>query len=365
MFGHILIWLIVDSLILATFWIMPVVKGEDGFFGVRVSGEVYSGPGRRLLRRYRFWLVLTFIEIEAIALAVLIYRAEVPHSRAVSFPLLGAAFLLLYTIFYRQARELRLADGPERVASSLASRSFADYTSVPLELGVMALSILPFLFLIYYYPALPGRVPMHWNWKGNPDSWATKSFGSVFTLPVTAIYLQGLFLLIKHGLMQVKMTLPAEHAEEYFRYKEESLRINMRVMDWLRILLAFLLGGLSSSIVFTAVARFQPLETPAFIVVSLASLLVLVVCGYLITKLVNINRRLKAEVGRVYVQSKSDAEHWYGGGLFYYNPGDPALFVEKLVGFGYTINFGNKSALIYLAYLLVMPLLVAWITKTF
>jgi uncharacterized membrane protein len=36
-------------------------------------------------------------------------------------------------------------------------------------------------------------------------------------------------------------------------------------------------------------------------------------------------------------------ECWKGG-IFYYNPNDEALFVEKRVGLGYTLNFANRRA---------------------
>jgi uncharacterized membrane protein len=365
MLGFNIVWLLIDGVLLALFIVMPVLRGEDAFFGVRVSSEVYRAPGRQIVRRYWLWLILTFLEIEAVGLIVSLYRSNVPYSRSVSFPLLGAAFLLLYTVFYRQARELRLIDDRERVAASLASRRLGDYTNIVLEVALVILIVAPLLMLIYFYPLLPERIPSHWNWKGEANAWAKKSFGAVFMLPVTSIYLQGLFLLIKHGLMQVKMTLPAEHTEQYSRYKEQALGINMQVMDWLRVLIAVLLGSLSVDIVLTTSDRLRSFQTLAAVVVSAASLTLLIVCAYLISRFVQINRKLKAEVGQVYVQSKTDAEHWYGGGLFYYNPDDPALFVEKLVGFGYTINFGNKAALVYAAYLLALPLLGIWMARTF
>lgn len=34
-------------------------------------------------------------------------------------------------------------------------------------------------------------------------------------------------------------------------------------------------------------------------------------------------------------------DYWYLGSL-YCNPQDPAIFVQKRIGFGYTINFGNR-----------------------
>ena len=35
---------------------------------------------------------------------------------------------------------------------------------------------------------------------------------------------------------------------------------------------------------------------------------------------------------------------WKVGGLFYFNPHDPAIWVEKRVGLGYTLNIGNSRA---------------------
>jgi uncharacterized membrane protein len=34
-------------------------------------------------------------------------------------------------------------------------------------------------------------------------------------------------------------------------------------------------------------------------------------------------------------------DHLWRGGLFYYNPTDPAIFVQRRTGPGYTLNFGN------------------------
>jgi uncharacterized membrane protein len=47
--------------------------------------------------------------------------------------------------------------------------------------------------------------------------------------------------------------------------------------------------------------------------------------------------------------------------MFYFNPDDSALFVEKRIGIGYTINFAHASAWIIMALTLAVPLgLAAW-----
>jgi uncharacterized membrane protein len=58
---------------------------------------------------------------------------------------------------------------------------------------------------------------------------------------------------------------------------------------------------------------------------------------------------------------KTPEECWKGG-LLYYNPNDPVVFLEKRSGFGYTMNFANPWSWALLAGLVVViattPLLV-------
>ncbi len=49
--------------------------------------------------------------------------------------------------------------------------------------------------------------------------------------------------------------------------------------------------------------------------------------------------------------------------MFYYNPDDPAIFVSKRVGIGYTMNFANKVAWLVMLGILLMALLPALLLK--
>jgi len=46
------------------------------------------------------------------------------------------------------------------------------------------------------------------------------------------------------------------------------------------------------------------------------------------------------------------------GGLFYFNPNDPAVWVEKRVGLGYTLNMGNSGAWLLIGMMFV-PIIAA------
>jgi uncharacterized membrane protein len=43
------------------------------------------------------------------------------------------------------------------------------------------------------------------------------------------------------------------------------------------------------------------------------------------------------------MMAKRKDEHWVAG-VFYYNPQDPALWVEKRFGIGWTLNFARPAS---------------------
>ena len=51
----------------------------------------------------------------------------------------------------------------------------------------------------------------------------------------------------------------------------------------------------------------------------------------------------------------ADNSHWVWG-VFYVNKNDPSIMVEKRFGFGYTINFGNRWAVLLMVAFLVLIL---------
>ena len=53
---------------------------------------------------------------------------------------------------------------------------------------------------------------------------------------------------------------------------------------------------------------------------------------------------------------RDDERNWYAG-VFYNNPDDPALFVPKRFGLGWTLNFGHPQAKLFLVGMLLVVLL--------
>ena len=71
-------------------------------------------------------------------------------------------------------------------------------------------------------------------------------------------------------------------------------------------------------------------------------------------------QRAVAPVARQEVHGDATPDHaWKVGGLLYFNPRDPAMWVEKRIGFGYTLNMGNPRAWLLIAGMMLAPMIAA------
>lgn len=92
---------------------------------------------------------------------------------------------------------------------------------------------------------------------------------------------------------------------------------------------------------------------------------ILLICGVLIAIVLALflpmpHLRTKANTPvvrpRTDVVFRDDDRYWYGG-LLYSNSDDPAMFVPKRFGIGWTLNFGHPRARLFLITMMVLLLL--------
>ena len=73
---------------------------------------------------------------------------------------------------------------------------------------------------------------------------------------------------------------------------------------------------------------------------------------------------ITADRQRSYEVYRDDDRYWYGN-IFYNNPDDPAIFVPKRFGLGWTVNFGNPRGRLVLIGLLLLPLVMVILNVIF
>ena len=232
------------------------------------------------------------------------------------------------------------------------SRTLRDYTSIPFELLIAALTILPFFVLAYFYSVLPNRVPLFMHLNGEVAQWAEKTPVSVFRVPLMAVLTQIVCLLMKYGGIQSIAVAPREVEQEKL---DESLRLNAGLWDWLRWSVAFKMSAESVNTILLSLAL-NSFSQPIFIVSAIAALVGVAGALFYLYRLIVLKREMTRKFGDAKPQNPIDPRHVYGG-ILYFNKSDSALFSQK-----YIFNFGNKWVWVLIACIVAYPVLVFWPT---
>ena len=177
---------------------------------------------------------------------------------------------------------------------------------------------------ILLWPRLPDPLPTHWDFHNRPNGWTPKAAVPwiMFGLPLA-----------------VWITLAL--VGRFTRPKDPALVPVLR--EGMAPLRGFLILAMA---VLLSMTVLMPVLGPAVFLPTMLGFLALLAAGIALMARV-VRRRLPA----AYLAH-------YKGGLFYVNPDDPRLWVPKLLGVGWTLNYAHRGAWWLTLLLLGLPLAV-------
>ncbi len=211
------------------------------------------------------------------------------------------------------------------------------------------------LWLQLNWEQIPERFATHYDGQFQPDGWADKSTWTVFGI---LLFGAALCLMMTGISAALARTGSRSIARRFPAGSEAYDHASKRHRSVLWILLAV---SLQMAVIFALVSLGPLLEDATSQRTLLVTVLAMAFLDMLIVPLL-----LITPAGRSLLQpSKAEqkylepgaSKHWKGG-LFYYNPDDSRLWVEKLTGLGYTFNFARPAAWVILGLLLLAPLVV-------
>ncbi len=338
----------------------PLLSRRDIYFGVTVAPNARATPpARRILARYR----LAVIAIGALGALALGLALALTAALDQSLVIVGlAAGLLLWVIalsfpyFWAHAAARALVAADTNVApsatqppvASLRPRRYSDYLPWAWELLPLGLIVATFVALALLYPHAPSTLIIHWNAQGEPNGFAQKTpmsfFGeALIQLPMYAL-LFGLGYLIARSRAQ------PDAADLRFK------RLMVRFLFALRTLLVFMFGAIALVIASQASPRWITALPVVILVIILVSVVVLAF------RVGQGGARLRGSTA-----SPTDrmADRYWKLGIFYVNPDDPSLMVERRFGVGYTLNFGSPAAVIVFCLLIGVPVALTLVIAIF
>lgn len=215
-----------------------------------------------------------------------------------------------------------------------SNTSSIKYTIEPSRLSLAYLRWMPFVILLLAasvialrWGQIPDRWVTHWNFRGEPDGWASKTF-----LAVTFPLLIGTGVCTFLEAISTWVASLRSFGEGYKGEPTAAAAIGAATGGLLRLVNMAI--AMLSALVAVQLPLY-PSGSPKFIVVfALGSIIIAFVIGSL--RIMAVYRDLK--------QAGLMAGMEGFNGIAYSNPDDPRLWVPKPLGYGYTINFGHRWA---------------------
>lgn len=302
----------------------PRLGSRDILFGVTLAPGLRDGPVARMVsRRYvvEIWLLAMIIaslvassgEVAASVLLTQIFGAAIAFANA-------RHSLLPYAAAAATVREAEIAPRPSLPGGLIG------------QLGPFAILLIAAIYVGMHGNDFPTRFPTHWNIAGRPNGWTNKSVVGAYNLLWIGLVVCTLTWTTAYAVLH-RTRLPRVTGEEGLEHRR-ARQINLVVMLASEYLVSTLL-------VWAAVAPLFS-EAPERAKLPLALRLapvVLTLAGMLAITRSRAILRVAAEDGQPVGDATPDS-CWVLG-WFYFNRADPAVFVQKRMGLGYTPNFGN------------------------
>lgn len=220
----------------------------------------------------------------------------------------------------------------------------------------LAITVFNFFWTWFNYDRFPEMLPMQYSFDGHVTTWAVKSPGTLLAFPLTQLFLTGLFLLSNTIIRRSKQQIDPEHPEQ-----SVSQNIIFR-RRW--SLFTIISGTLVVSLFLVPQITFIYPVKPIFLFVIVFGITAAIIFGALAIAVTTGQggSRIKTALdknGRV--MNRDDDQYWKLG-IFYFNPDDPAVWVEKRFGVGWTCNFARPASWLFLTAVLLIPVLIAFFT---
>jgi uncharacterized membrane protein len=224
--------------------------------------------------------------------------------------------------------------------------------SLPLQVANLAVVLLAPATFLALRSRLPASVPLHFGLGGEPTRYGSPD--ELWSVFVVMAFLYGLLWLVIHSLATQRETCP-EAPERFAELDGIRRRGTVRLAEWVMLVANLVVGSVAVAAVVGSLPGFEGLHRR---IVWLALGIKVFGLGapllYWTPRLSRIQREIRALPGK----KKTGREAgWRGGGLFYYDPRNPAVFVPKRLGVGFTLNFGRPGAWLFLAVVVGIPLL--------
>ncbi|MEY9927373.1 putative membrane protein [Catenulispora sp. GP43] len=344
----------------------PLLTPRSVQFGVRVPAERADDPVVAQARR-TYWTGIGAVTAVAVLAGLFVASAGAAGIVAMLVELAGsvAVYLLARSHVADAKRDGHWFEGRRQVTvTDTTLRTRPEPFPWLWALPAVAITVGTAVVGAVRYPHLPARLVSHYDIGGHPTSYADKTFLSAFGLVMVQVGITALIVALSWITARGKAELDAQdpHAAERHR----------RFVTAMARCLLVLAAAVDLTMFFAALAMWKLVGSTGLFPVLLLAPIVLATAG-LIVVTVRIGQggsRLRFDGGDGDRKATGpggvtgtgavtrDDDRFWKLGMIYINREDPAVFVQKRFGVGWTVNFGRPAAVGLLVGILAIAVLV-------
>lgn len=344
MIVSVILGLVLLGLVLLLALVLPSVTSGTVPFGVRIPAQNAADPVVTAQSRlYRRRVLICGGIIAAAGVASVAVTGQ-PLLLPLSVLVLVGTWYGCFFLAHQEIRAAKLAGGwfeglHQGIAVDTELRTnpprfpwlwLVPAVAIPVATGVIG---------ILMYPSMPQNLAVHYGTNGVPNRIEVKSVGSAFSLVFLQLGLTALLAGIAAAILRSRPDLDPARPMGSSRWARHYMSLGAKALLGLVAMIDLGLMG-SSLLMWTGtVSRWAPLVIVIPVLVSVAAT---------ITVLARNNRDRGGNGEDTGLTHRDDDRYWRGG-VIYINREDPALVVPRRFGIGWTLNFGDPRAAMFLA----------------
>lgn len=346
---------------------MPYLTRETVSFGISISEENYrSVPVRRLRKLYASISLILYSLLYILCLTA-IYSSGLEGDLEeniwvviyiIATILLSTGLFLFFHFKMKKLKDQFTGAGKTKSIMTVDTKYRQNKLSVSnlwflLHAALIAVSA---TLVLANYDRIPEQVALKFDFQGNIVESAAKSYWTVLSPNLMQILMLLMFVFINWSIQNSKQQTYAGDPERSIRQSS----IFRHRWSHFSLLSSFMIISLFS---FVQLNMVEPEHSNLVLFVSLLIPVFVVLFAIVLSFFTGQggSRIKRPETGSSVPPVEDD--HLWKLGMFYYNPSDPSIFVEKRSGIGWTINHAHPAGLSILGIILVFVIASIFISK--
>ena len=350
-------------IILVVQLLTPRISRKDILLGVKLPDEKIQTPEiEKIIKGYTKENIIIGIPLLILIVSLIYIIDNINLFVFFIFLYMGILFLV-HLRWNRRIKNLKKEQEWDKLSSKILivdtkfSKDRGKTTVISQRWFLIPLVIIISNFILTFvmYPSLPEVIPTHWDITGNIDGYMNKSIIVALIMPITQTFIGMVFYFSYYFMMKSKQQINPKNPEisvkkniifrrAWSLYFIVTLTIIEIIFTWSNIISL----GIADDMKLLIITEFV-----IFSIIIIWSVILSIRIGQGGDR---IKLEEEKEVSLDY--DIDDDKLWKLGSLVYYNKKDPAIFVEKRVGIGWTVNTARTIGMI----ILVLPFIIVALT---